>query len=861
MNFKNAMLMNQPTLQSRPSVRLSAINRTSGARNRVLGMRHAVWLLALTALLPSPVGAAQYTEPDVIVFGRVINVFGGSAHQIFQGRLQLTFTFAGNSQPVIWYTELRQVGPSGEYSYRTSIPLAFLPATNELSFTLSASSVPKAANPIAKLDGTPLRLADPVQAKAISIGSGVRGQEFQLDLSVSRSELDSDGDGIPDWWAELYGLNKFSANNAAQDLDGDGLSNLREFQLGTDPRVANTTARVLNTQFYVPVGGQAGLALNLVNQGSSPTNVHLSFSNTTAGLTWQRRGTNLAAGTEFTHQALLDGEISVKATRNFTTGSAQLLIRDTTPAKTQGPVQFTLRLEGFSPGRGIGSGPAVWLDAAMAPPEGEALAEWMDSSGSQRDCYQPVTAAQPLSHQGAVRFEAGRFLYLDDRSLNAPEFTAFLCLDMDGVGPDSQTVLRTANLQLDVQRNATRGTSYLKASQFGRSTIAPLASPGANVYVLTAGAASTQLESADQGVTLSVANSTKLRPAYPTVGALFPLTASAASNTLQGSFRELVLFAAPLPSTSRAELQDYQLSRWNGFLVWNYTRSTLAHSIVGPNEARNILNGGLGDDVLRGGQQADILRGGEGWNTLTGGHGPDRFVFSRTSSHDAITDFNAGEGDVVDLADLMDVPSGGTIPNVVVGQVVTRGTNNFPRVDTLIEIRFDGPDAPVNQTITLQNVGDLPPFALRVPAAGVVPVPPSFVSVEPAGTVSGDFQGMAAVPNLVEGSMAIDQAGAPVPIFQVPPPGTFLTAGDHLITLTARDNNWNTIVTNSLLKVTVNRNLLWGGGTSGMELTVPAGAVLESALDITGPWEVVPGAGKVIIPTDRAWRFLRLRSN
>ncbi|MEY4386408.1 MAG: hypothetical protein RLY20_1691, partial [Verrucomicrobiota bacterium] len=624
-------------------------------------------------------------------------------------------------------------------------------------------------------------------------------------------------------------------------------------------KAANTAPLLLATRFQVPVGGTAGLALNLIDQGSAPTNLYLSFSNTTDGLTWQQRGTNLAAGAEFTHQAVLDGQISVKVARTFAAGSAQLVIRDTTPAKTNGPVQFTLRIEGVSPNRGISLSPAVWLDAATAPPQGQPVAEWLESSGSQRDGYQPAASAQPLSRNGAVRFEAGRFLYLDDRGLNAPQFTAFLSLDADGAGSASQTILRTANLQLDVQRNTTNGTSYLKVSQSNRATLAPLASLRSSAYLLTAGLAGTQLESADQGVALSTTNSISLKSAYPTIGALYLLGAKSASNTLQGNLRELVLFDQTLTVDTRAVLQDYQLSRWNGFVLWNYARSTLPISLVGRDDAQNILNGGLADDVICGGQLGDILRGGPGSNTLSGGYGPDRFVFRRTVSHDIVTDFNAADGDVIDLTEILDIPAGGTVPDVAVSQVVTRGTNNYPRVDTVIEVRHAGSGTPVNQTILLQNVGELPAFAVRLPAAGVMPTPPTFVSVQSAGSVLADAQGVAVVPDLLVGSVAVDRMGEQVPIFQVPAAGTLLSAGEYLITLTARDNEWNTAVTNSVLRVALNRNFQARVLPGGLELTIPLGAALESANDLSGPWTPVPGSGKVLVGTQHARSFFRLR--
>jgi hypothetical protein len=50
---------------------------------------------------------------------------------------------------------------------------------------------------------------------------------------------DTDGDGIPDGWELQYGLNPLQ-NDALLDPDGDGRSNLEEFQQGTNPNVAQS---------------------------------------------------------------------------------------------------------------------------------------------------------------------------------------------------------------------------------------------------------------------------------------------------------------------------------------------------------------------------------------------------------------------------------------------------------------------------------------------------------------------------------------------------------------------------------------------------------------------------------------------
>ncbi len=49
-------------------------------------------------------------------------------------------------------------------------------------------------------------------------------------------DLDSDGDGMPDAWEILHGLDPDDPSDAAIDSDGDGATNLEEFIAGTDPQ-------------------------------------------------------------------------------------------------------------------------------------------------------------------------------------------------------------------------------------------------------------------------------------------------------------------------------------------------------------------------------------------------------------------------------------------------------------------------------------------------------------------------------------------------------------------------------------------------------------------------------------------------
>jgi Ca2+-binding RTX toxin-like protein len=67
----------------------------------------------------------------------------------------------------------------------------------------------------------------------------------------------------------------------------------------------------------------------------------------------------------------------------------------------------------------------------------------------------------------------------------------------------------------------------------------------------------------------------------------------------------------------------------------------------------DLLDGGAGNDILEGGPGSDLLFGGPGNDIVSGGEGADRFFFlSLPDRGDQILDFNADEGDVLDLSSL-----------------------------------------------------------------------------------------------------------------------------------------------------------------------------------------------------------------
>lgn len=74
---------------------------------------------------------------------------------------------------------------------------------------------------------------------------------------TSPNGQDTDNDGLPDAWETQYGLNPNDAtgdNGASGDPDHDGLTNIREFQLGTDPTNPDTDGDGLPDGWEVAYG-------------------------------------------------------------------------------------------------------------------------------------------------------------------------------------------------------------------------------------------------------------------------------------------------------------------------------------------------------------------------------------------------------------------------------------------------------------------------------------------------------------------------------------------------------------------------------------------------------------------------------
>ncbi|WP_349917947.1 retention module-containing protein [Aeromonas veronii] len=137
--------------------------------------------------------------------------------------------------------------------------------------------------------------------------------------------------------------------------------------------------------------------------------------------------------------------------------------------------------------------------------------------------------------------------------------------------------------------------------------------------------------------------------------------------------------------------------------------SQSGNTLTGTDSA-DWLFGSNGDDRILGGLGDDVLRGGQGNDILTGGGGSDHFVWGNGDAGtagqpaiDTITDFQPGQGDKIDLADLLKGVTDSSVDGLLnhLSASVTTGSGGLSDVNLSVSPAGDGQ---VTQQITLKDV-------------------------------------------------------------------------------------------------------------------------------------------------------------
>jgi hypothetical protein len=92
---------------------------------------------------------------------------------------------------------------------------------------------------------------------------------------------DTDNDGMPNTWEDLYGFNSGNPADAAQDADNDGMTNLQEYRAGTHPRDASSrlaiSISVAGTGARLQFGAVSNVSYTLQHRTSLSTGAWLNL--------------------------------------------------------------------------------------------------------------------------------------------------------------------------------------------------------------------------------------------------------------------------------------------------------------------------------------------------------------------------------------------------------------------------------------------------------------------------------------------------------------------------------------------------------------------------------------------------------
>jgi hypothetical protein len=131
-------------------------------------------------------------------------------------------------------TSLTQVGQTAQLTVTGTMPNG---TTKDVS-TQTLGTLYISSNPaIATVSSTGLVTALKHGSVLITARNEGASATFQINVNTIVSTV---GDGIPDDWKIAHGFDPNDPSVAGQDPDGDGLTNLQEFLLGTDPRNPDT---------------------------------------------------------------------------------------------------------------------------------------------------------------------------------------------------------------------------------------------------------------------------------------------------------------------------------------------------------------------------------------------------------------------------------------------------------------------------------------------------------------------------------------------------------------------------------------------------------------------------------------------
>jgi subtilisin family serine protease len=176
------------------------------------------------------------------------------------------------------------VDPANIYQYLDGTSMA----TPHVSAAVAFAAMNFPSETVAQRIQRVLANVDPLPGLLGKVRTGGR-------LNLQRT-VDSDGNGLPDWWEQIY-FGHLTGTNPNADPDGDGFSNLQEYIADTDPTNSGSALKILWTEV-------TSNAVSLSWSGGAQARQYLQWAPTLSGtVTWTTVLTNQPP-TAFTNRYL-----------------------------------------------------------------------------------------------------------------------------------------------------------------------------------------------------------------------------------------------------------------------------------------------------------------------------------------------------------------------------------------------------------------------------------------------------------------------------------------------------------------------------------------------------------------------------